>query len=418
LYAIMAGTFAIVITCLIILFELITWRREKLASKQRSVANFERWNDNSEILSRLQKPTVPADLEQQLSWSGYRELLIINKLVETSDGEVISFCFQPIQGNQQLPKFKPGQHLTFKLNWRNQPKICYYSLSDANHPEHFRISIKRARPRDGAREFPEDVFSSSCHFHDSLEVGDKVMVLAPKGEFFIDMDSLAPVVLISGGIGVTPMFSMLQELVNAQSLRPIWFFYGVRNSLDHAFEQELHYIAECNDNVHLCISYSQPLEKDQLSASYHNTGRLSVELIKKHLGELDQAHQFYLCGPPRMMNSINQDLLAWPVAQANIHSEAFGPASITTENPDAPVSFRQSKQQIIWSAEDGSLLEFAEDNGLQIPSSCKAGACGTCEVRLLSGEVEYPRGETSFSVNPGFCLTCACVPKGAISLDV
>ncbi len=414
----MAGTFSIVVTFLIILFELIAWRRANYSSKKRSLADFERWSENSQILSRLQNPTIDEGQGNKLFWRGYREFKIINKFVETIDGDIISFYFQPLHGNLLLPKFKPGQYLTFKLNWRNQPKICYYSLSDANHQRYFRVSIKRARPRDGVSDFPETAFSSSCHFHDALGVGDNVMMLAPKGEFFIELDSLDPVVLIGGGIGVTPMRCMLQELVNVESERQIWFFYGVRNSLDHAFLKELNYINECNDNVHLCISYSQPLEKDKLSVNYQHTGRISIELIKKNLGEFTQVHQFYLCGPPKMMSTISQALLTWPIAQEFIHSEAFGPASITTENPDAPVSFQKSKQEILWSAEDGSLLEFSEDNGVTISSNCKAGACGTCEVRLISGEVEYPRGETNFSVRPGFCLTCACVPKGAICLDI
>jgi uncharacterized protein len=339
--------------------------------------------------------------------------------------QICSFYLVP-HDTKPLPPFMPGQYLTFQLRIPGVEKttIRCYSLSECARPDHYRVTIKRVpAPKDKPDLRPG---LSSNFFHDQVREGDILDIQAPRGGFHLDLSKDTPVVLIGGGIGVTPVLSMLNAIVSSGSKRETWFYYGVRNASEHIMKDHLEAIARDNDHVHLNVCYSEPTPNDVKGRDYHHAERVTIELMKKLLPANN--YEFYTCGPPPMMNQITEDLLAWGVPEAHIHYEAFGPATVkkVSHNPpaaatasDAPalkVTFARSGKECAWEASAASLLEFAEAQGVQIDSGCRAGNCGTCLTAVRSGQFSY-NIEPGAPAGPGTCLTCISVPKGDIVLD-
>ena len=360
----------------------------------------------------------------QLTWSGFRKFEIARKVQE--GGYICSFYLRP-HDKKPLPSFLPGQYLTFQLHIAgNKPTIRCYSLSDAPNPEYFRVSIKQTPPpRDPTKA--NLAASVSNYFHGTLKEGDIVDVKAPSGAFFLDVTHHTPIVLIGGGVGLTPVLSMLNTLVATDSRREIWFFYGVRNRDEHVMRDHLNEIARDHPNVHIQVCYSDPTDKCRPGEDYHQGERVSVELFKKVLPSNN--YDYYLCGPPPMMSSLFEGLSEWGVPEANIHFEAFGPATVkklgtpepaaaaaVAAGPQMTVTFAKAGKALPWNAAVGSILEFAEANGVNIASGCRAGNCGTCITAVKSGDVSYLR-EPGDKPESGSCLTCISVPKADLVLD-
>jgi hypothetical protein len=239
-------------------------------------------------------------------------------------------------------------------------------------------------------------------------------------------------VLIAGGIGVTPLLSMVNSIVAMRSHREVLFFYGVRNQTEHAFKETLEAVAAQHSNIRIVVAYSSPKPEDQQheGREYHHTGRVDVQLIKSYLQSTN--YQFYICGPPAMMETMNKQLLQWGVAEQDIHSEAFGPATISkalakppvsgsisskaTEESRTSITFAKSGKRCDWSPSVGNLLDFAEANGIKIDSGCRAGNCGTCVVAVKSGKIQYVT-EHGAELEEGTCLTCIAAPEGNVVLD-
>src|ERR1700722_102685 len=167
--------------------------------------------------------------EAKAAWNGLRKFSVTQKVMECAD--TFSFYLEPHDG-KSLPTFKPGQYLTFQLNipGLGKPVVRCYSLSDCARPKHYRVTIKRSPPPEGGTH-PPGVGSS--FFCDRVKVGDILDVKAPNGHFHLDLAQERPVVLISGGVGVTPMIAMANALSEARSNREIWFFHGARNGANH-----------------------------------------------------------------------------------------------------------------------------------------------------------------------------------------
>lgn len=372
-------------------------------------------------LERISMP-LPQAATQKAAWSGLRKFRVDGKVLE-ADG-VCSFYLAPHDG-RPLPAFLPGQYLTFRLGIPGQAREVTrcYSLSDGpQHPDYYRVTIKRIPPPSGKPDAPPGL--SSSHFHDRIQVGDILDVKAPGGAFHIDTEKRGPVVLIGGGVGVTPVLSMLNYIVSAPGNREAWFFYGVRDSRDHVMRDYLKELASQHQNIHLAVCYSNPLPEDKLGDDYQYAERVSVELFKKVLQVNN--FDFYICGPAPMMESLTRDLGEWGVPEERIHFEAFGPASVkkvaeVTQPGQAAagggfeISFTRSNKKLLWPGA-GSLLEFAEANGIRIDSGCRAGSCGTCTTAVREGQVEYMR-KPDAEIEKGSCLACISVPKTALSLD-
>ena len=263
---------------------------------------------------------------------------------------------------------------------------------------------------------------SSSFFNDALREGDILDVKAPSGHFYLDTSEDSAVVLIGGGIGVTPVLSMLNTICESDSKRETWFFLGVGNHADHVMKDHLERLNWEHDNVHLHVCYAHPTEDDVLGKDYQHEGWVGVELFKKVLPSNNC--EFYICGPPPMMDSVTTGLREWGVPDEHVNFEAFGPATVKKKRPqaeapagaDIEVSFSRAGKTLKWDTEAESLLDFAEDNGIVIDAGCRAGNCGTCITAIKSGEVTYIN-EPGEPPEAGSCLTCIAVPKANLTLD-
>jgi ferredoxin-NADP reductase len=366
----------------------------------------------------------PVELTEPASvaaWSGLRSFRVVRKEAEDAAQSICSFYLVP-EDSQPLPTFLPGQFLTFSLDAGGEKIVRCYSLSDAPRPEHYRVSIKRVPPPPGS-DLPPG--RSSNHFHDHVGVGDILQVRAPGGHFHIDRSD-SPVVLIGGGIGITPMLSMLHWCLAEQPGREVWLFYGVRNSREPVMQAQLAALAAAHPNFHLRLCFSDPLPEDQAGRDYQHPGRVDVRLLRMELPL--KPYHFYICGPTPMMESLVTALEDWGVPESHIHFEAFGPASIKrkaapasavpvdAQASDITITFAKSGKTLPWQPAAGSLLEFAEANGIRIDSGCRAGGCGTCQTTIKSGEIAY-RNPPDFDPEPGSCLVCVCAPKTSVTLE-
>ena len=375
-------------------------------------------------LARLQEELAAARelrrraAEEPLSWNGFRKFVVHRKAVESPS--VCSFHLEPNDA-KPLPEFKPGQYLTFRLpSTRGSTQLVRcYSLSDRPHQSHYRVSIKRALAADGG---PAGV--SSGLFHDVIQEGDILDLRAPAGNFWLEPNESDPVVLIGGGIGVTPVFSMLATLVHQRSRRTVWFFYGVRNRREQLFAAELTAMLRDLPHINLRVCYSQPDPGDRLGEDYHIHGRITPELLQRELPSSN--FRFYFCGPGPMMEALAGGLRRWGVPDSHLHFEAFGPMSVkrVSQTPGATpaptkthqVTFRKSARSLAWDGVHATLLDLAEHAGITLPFGCRAGNCGTCAVALQWGEVSYiqPPGSPPEART---CLTCIAQPKSDIVLE-
>lgn len=341
------------------------------------------------------------------AWEGFREFRVARKVFEDGSRSICSFHLVPTDG-QPLPDFLPGQFLTFRVDPGNgnKPVTRCYSLSDRPGLDHYRVSIKRVSPPG----------VSSAHFHDHVREGDILAARAPGGHFYLDPGT-SPVVLVAGGIGITPMLSMLNTTLGNGGKREIWLFYGLRDGSEHVMKEHLQSLAREHPNFRLHVCYSRPAASDVEGTDYHHRGHVDITLLRLTLAL--RPYDFYICGPRAMMETLVPALEEWGVPEQRIHYEAFGPASLAkparqavpeASGPAVTVTFARSDRTLPWDGGAGSLLEFAERNGVRVDSGCRAGSCGSCQTRIEAGEVEYLQAP-DYEPEPGTCLLCVSRPK-------
>lgn len=361
----------------------------------------------------------------ELTWSGKRKFRLVQRRIENLAKDVCSFYLEPHDGGP-LPPFLPGQFLTFELNVPDNPVpvVRCYSLSDSPLVrDRYRVSIKRIPPPPKAGpDVPPGL--SSSFFHDGLKEGDIVDVRAPAGGFHLDTASERPAVFIAGGIGLTPVLSMFKWLADTGSRRTAWFFLAVRNGNDIALRDEIRDTASRSPQQFRTVTlYSDPTAQCIEGKDYDCKGFLSVDLLKRYLKTSN--YEFYICGPPPMMEATVKALLAWGVPEADIHFEAFGPASVKkVQKPDEgqateagfKVELTRSRRSLTWTKDAGTLLELADANGIRISSGCRAGNCGTCVTAVKHGSVNY-LVKPATNPAPGSALLCIAHPAGDIVLD-
>jgi ferredoxin-NADP reductase len=377
----------------------------------------------------IQNSLSSINLSSASNSKDFRTFKVSHKVIEDGGKSICSFYLVPEDG-QSLPSFLPGQYLTFRLDVPTKSGFTVqlvrcYSLSDAPHPDYYRVTIKRV-PQPINRDVPPGL--SSNYFHDQIVVGSKIILRGPSGHFHIDIDDFAPIVLIAGGIGFTPMLSMLNWCLSNQTDREVWLFYGVRNSQELVMKSYLEGLAKDHKNLHLWICFSNPITEDIVMRDYQHQGRIDISLLRAQLPL--KPYHFYICGPNQMMENLVLALEEWGVPDSRIHFEAFGPASVkrqstkelfdnaqtkTTES-GIIVNFAATDKLLTWSPTSNSLLEFAEANGININSGCSAGNCGSCQTRILSGEVAYSQ-PPDFEPESGKCLLCVSIPKTNLTLD-
>ncbi len=399
------------------------WRAALELSGNRAALAMRR-NAMAEQMRALSQSRKLNEQRAQGGWSGIRKFRVEKTVDEAKD--IRSFYLVPHDG-KDIPMFHPGQYLTFKFRVPNQPKdvVRCYSLSDSPFERgHYRISVKRLDPPPKAPEAPPGV--SSNFLHREVHTGDILDVRAPGGHFYLDLTMHRPVVLIAGGVGITPVYSMLKALIDSRDPREIWFFYGLRNGQEYCYKQILESIADRHPNVNLRVCFSDPEGNEGDSPYYRKEQRVSVELMQKELPSNN--YVYHICGPPPMMQAVTADLEAWGVPGDDVRTEAFGPASVKkTEKPDVPpagadnavcfkIEFARSGKTVEWKGAEDNLLEFAEANDISLDYGCRAGGCGTCMTAVKSGKFDYVR-DPDAEAEQGSCLACVARPQSDLVLD-
>jgi ferredoxin-NADP reductase/MOSC domain-containing protein YiiM len=325
------------------------------------------------------------------AWPGFRRLTVAG--IERESDAVISIRLAD-PGGAALPAARPGQYLTLRIQFENGQRsvLRNYSLSGPPGAGYYRITVKRER--DG---------TVSGSLHTRLAVGDQLDVAAPRGSFILDRTH-APVLLISAGIGATPVLAMLHALAEEHSDREVWWLHGARSRRGHAFATEARTLLASLPNVRTRVYYSSPGSDDREGRDFDRAGRLTASV----LAELEPPRnaEAYLCGPTRFMEEISAGLAAIGLDASHIHTEPFGPApgltpgiaSAPARTPHPPagepgsgptIEFARSNLAIPWSGDYGSLLELAEACDVPVRWSCRTGVCHNCETTLIAGTVDY-----------------------------
>ena len=350
------------------------------------------------------------------AWPGFRRLTV--GAIERESDSVISVRLDAPDG-AALPAARPGQYLTLRIRpaGAERPLLRNYSLSGPPGAGSYRIAVKREH--DGA---------ASGWLHTTLAVGDALDVAAPRGTFML-VPSTAPVLLVSAGVGATPVLAMLHALAQERSEREVWWLHGARRGREHAFAAEARSLLAALPNARAHVLYSAPDPDDR---DFERAGRLTPELLAELAPPPDA--EAYVCGPAPFMDAIGAGLAAIGLDAARIHSEPFGPALGVTpgiaaapaRRPHAPtgapgtgptVEFARSDLAIPWSADYGNLLELAEACDVPVRWSCRTGVCHTCESTLIAGSVDYDPDPVEPPAE-GSALICCARPHGDVVLDL
>jgi nitric oxide dioxygenase len=248
-------------------------------------------------------------------WTGWRTFIVRDKRPESS--VITSFVLEPADG-RPVANFEPGQYVSVAVDvpTLGLQQIRQYSLSDMPNGRTYRISVKR----EGGGPYPPGYVS--CLLHDHVNVGDEVRLAAPYGCFHIDVDASTPIVLISGGVGLTPMISMLKRAIQDPK-RQVVFVHGARNSGVHAMRDRLRETARTHTNFSLIVFYDDPLPQDLPGRDYDHAGLVDVNAIKDAILLPDA--DYYICGPVPFMRLQHDALKQLGIPEARIHYEVFGP---------------------------------------------------------------------------------------------
>jgi ferredoxin-NADP reductase/MOSC domain-containing protein YiiM len=389
--------------------------RRDLERALRIPALSEGWKGSfSELLDR-ESGRVPL-AEVGPAWSGFRPLRV--RSVEPESAEVISIVLEPANG-EPAPPAAPGQFLTVRLlpDPEGPPVTRNYSLSGPPTPGSYRISVKRE---------PHGI--ASAFLHTSLAPGDPLEVAAPRGTFILQ-EGERPVVLLSAGVGATPVMAMLHSLAAAHSHREIWWIHGARNRAEHAFREESERLVASLPGAKRLIAYSAPGATD---SGFDIAGRLSEAELERAGVPMDA--DFYLCGPQSFMDALAAALAARGVMPDRVRTELFGPTDVyrsglldhVSRPPHPPpgaagegplVLFSRSNLSVRWDPLFGSLLDLAEACDVPAGFGCRTGVCHACQSGLVSGEVDY-RYDPLEPPPPGQVLLCCSQPRGDLALDL
>jgi carnitine monooxygenase subunit len=361
-------------------------------------------------------PTASATTEAERNAYAALE---VDKIEKESD-LITSFYLRRADG-AALPHWDPGQFLPIRVTipGRTEPAVRTYTISTCYNPHAYRLSIRRGEGDALVSQF----------LHASAKAGFRLEALVPRGKFVLDQSSSRPVVLVSGGVGITPMIAITEHLVEegrrSGKYRPIHFIHGAQDGRARAFAGRLKQLASEHPALSMHVCFSKPSPEDQLGVHYDSKGRVDATLVSALLppGDFD----FYLCGPSEFMQALYSGLTATGVQPERIHYESFGPGTVLkpefpgrhTEDPSGaalPVKFARSGVETTWSRADGTLLELAEEVGLAPAFGCRSGICGTCKTRLISGEVDY-LDEPLAELGKGEILLCCSVPRKAAAAN-
>ncbi len=370
---------------------------------------------NKNISQELQQSNVQQDSQDKI-WKDWRNFIVVRKVKESE--EITSFYLEP-QDKDAIPDFKPGQFLTIKLDIpeENKPIIRTYSLSDYTQSgNYYRLSIKRELAPPGLNVTPG---IASNFMHDRIQEGSVIPAKPPNGKFFLEVQKNIPAVLISNGVGITPMISMAKATTHLNPQREVYFVHGARNGKYHALREEILTLAQENPHLNVHFRYSRPEAEDV--EKYHSQGYVDTALLQQLT---TPEAEFFLCGSPSFMQSLRDGLQTWGVPANRVFFESFSKpipvassqqTSVINEGESvatAEIVFAKSGKTLTWKQGDGSILDFAENNGIEPPYSCRAGICGTCMCQINEGEVSYQEEPTA-AVDEDSVLICISQPRTA-----
>ncbi|MFE2581108.1 MOSC domain-containing protein [Streptomyces sp. NPDC059378] len=353
-------------------------------------------------------------------WPGFRPLTVTH--IQPESRSVFSLRLAAAD-DTALPAALPGQFITVKVQPEGDapPLIRSYSLSGPPGTGTYRISVKVE---------PHGAAGNELRAH--TRIGDRLEAAAPRGTFCL-AEGANPVVLLSAGVGATPVLAMLHTLARDRSTRQVWWLHGARNGTEHPFAQESRDLIAALPDARSAVYYSRPTGADRLGVDYAAAGHLSAELIRQL--DLPTDADAYLCGPATFMDTVTAALVDHGLSASRVHTEIFGSGAALTpgikgaaaapapHQPPGPVgtgpqvSFARSGLNVPWNDAQESLLELAEACDVPVRWSCRTGVCHTCELALMSGSVVYspdpvePPGE-------GNILICCSRPAGEVVLDL
>jgi ferredoxin-NADP reductase len=372
--------------------------------------------------------------------SRFRPFRVVSRTPESRT--ITSFALEPL-APADWRAFEPGQYLPIRIPGKDgQASVLRtYSISSApSDRERYRITVKReGAPAPG---LPDGV--GSCFLHDRVAIGNLVEIAPPRGEFVLARDTQRPVILASGGVGLTPLVSMLHALTS-ESEREVHFLHACDDGEVHALRREVDALIASRPGLTARYCYRAPSPADAAAGLHHADGLMTKALLRSWLPLGD--YDVYLCGPPPFMANVYSAFRELGVRKDRIRYEFFGPATVleavAEDAPAAPpaeplpladkpvatietneagaglqISFARSQRSAAWDgASDTNLLAFAERLGLDPPFSCRAGICSTCRTNLLQGEVDYVE-EPLDPPGSGEVLLCCARPRGPLVLDL
>ncbi|MCV7040576.1 MOSC domain-containing protein [Mycolicibacterium moriokaense] len=359
----------------------------------------------AELLAENDKPAMPPPIGVEPGWSGFHTLRVAQTRRENS--AVLSIELEATDG-AALPVARPGQFLTLRFPAGDPAPLRSYSLSNSGAGTRYRISVKR-----------EEHGHVSSWIHDNVRAGTLVQAAAPRGDFYLT-DGAEPVVLVSAGIGITPVLAMLHELATRRSAREIWWLHITRDAESLAFSEEVGELMESLTNAHQRVFFTA------------ESGRPDAAAIAALGLPTDAAA--YLCGPVLFMADMRDALASAGIDQTRIRTELFGalppinpgitdtphtaphlPAAPPGTGP--PVAFARSGITVNWSDSYDSILELAEACDVPTRFSCRSGVCHVCATALVDGAITYTQQPLETPTD-GTVLICSAQPRAEVVLDL
>jgi len=401
--------------------------QQKLERALRIPALSAGWRESFQALLQQKPSPTPVIGNPGLSsaggrppaWSGFRPLRVARIARESGSAFSVELV---AADNCPLAEALPGQFVVVRMRPRadGTPILRNYSLAGAPSTERYRLGIKQE---------PQGVASN--YLANRLMPGDMLEVSAPRGSFILESGTRS-VVLLSAGIGVTPVLSMLHALAAEPSGREVWWIHGARNGNEHAFAEEARLSLRKLPRNQSCVRYSSPRPEDRPGVDFDGPGHLDMGVLEKL--KVSREADFYLCGPTEFLRDFTSGLVAWGVARERVHTENFGPAKPRTpgiehphvQSPHPPagvsgkgprVSFARSNLDVHWDPTFGSLLDLAEACDVPVQWACRTGVCHTCEVGVIAGTVQYDPSPLD-SPTEGNLLTCCSRPQGDVIIDL
>ncbi|MBR7834834.1 MOSC domain-containing protein [Actinospica durhamensis] len=355
------------------------------------------------------------------AWTGFRPERVAG--IEPESAGIFSLTLASTE-HEPLPAALPGQYLAIRLRPDPQgpPVVRNYSLSGRPGAATYRISVKQ-----------EPHGLASTYLHERVHVGDTLDVAAPRGTFLLE-EADTPVLLLSAGVGATPVLAMLQALSAQRSPRTVWWLHAARDGTNHPFAEEARTLLAELPAGRAFVSYSAPRATDRPGIDYTLAGRFDLERIRDLNPPQDS--DAYICGPDSFMKDMTEALRACGLAASRIHTEIFGAASAITPGvktgpgpaphqpvtvpdgrPGPSVSFARSGVTVPWRPGYGTLLELAEACDVPVRWSCRTGICHTCETAFVTGSVAYSPAPVE-SPAEGSVLICCSTPTADVVLEM